>query len=84
MVLIVEILEKRGYFWQKYEKMRKIWNKLKIMLSFWKNNKQKGLKVGKNFRNKSVRNLTLFLTRRECVYSFFLVFTHYRQLSIEI
>ena len=49
-----------------------------------KNSKQKGLKVGKNLRNNNVRNLALFLTRRECVYSSSLVFTHHRQLSIEI
>ena len=75
---------KKGVIFGIYEKMGKILEKWKITLSFGKNNKQKGLKVGKNLRNKSVRNLTVFLTRRECVYSFSLVFTHHRQLSIEI
>ena len=41
---------------------------MKKKLSFGKNDKQKGVKAGKNLRNKSVRNLTLFLIRRECVY----------------
>ena len=67
-VWILEILEKGGYFWQKCEKMSIIWEKFKIMPSFGKNDKQKVSKVGKNLRNKRVRNSTPFLFRRECVY----------------
>ena len=59
---------KRGYFWQKYEKMKKNWDKIEITLAFGKHNKQKGSKVGKNSRFERVRNLTPFLKRRECFY----------------
>ena len=75
---------KKGLFLAKIWKNEENLEQIKNNALIWKSYKQKGLKVGKNLRNKSVRNLTLFLTRRECVYSFSLVFTHHRQLSIEI
>ena len=39
-----------------------------MMLTFGKTKKQNGSKIGKKLRNETVRNFTLFLIKRECVY----------------